>query len=55
MKRLIILLTFLLLIPNILFAEVFNFPIKKASKIYLLDGRTVELSITNIDATVKCK
>ncbi|HNQ19425.1 MAG TPA: hypothetical protein PKI46_00020 [Bacteroidales bacterium] len=51
MKKLILTLLFLL-VPNILFAEIINFPIKKANKIYLLDGRTVELSITNIDATV---
>jgi len=51
MKKLILTLLFLLT-PTILFAEIINFPIKKASKIYLLDGRSVELSVTNLDSTV---
>lgn len=47
--RKILLTLLILLIPNILFAQIINFPIKKASKIFLLDGRSVELSVTNLD------
>ena len=49
MKKLILTLLFLLT-PNILFAQIINFPIKKASKIFLLDGRSVELGVTNLDS-----
>lgn len=49
MKK-IVLAFLILLIPTILFAEVFNFPIKKASKIYLTDGRSVEAGVTSIEA-----
>lgn len=52
MKRKLFLTLLLLIIPTLLYAEIINFPIKRAEKIFLIDGRNVEVAISTLTTYV---